>query len=141
MEQIEPEIIGDSQAITLTKENGTQVAYYLFDTFEIHSNLIPAGCIQDWHQHQQIEEIIVAQKGILTVEWLTEGQIKRAQAAAGEKIRLKNSIHRISNPSEEPATCVIFRFVQPSENQAETIKQDKKIYSDEDIQALLTIRR
>lgn len=132
------QIIKADEGISVVKESGTAVAYYLFDNFEIHKNLIPEGCLQDWHRHRRIEETLVVETGSLKVEWLEGQEIREQVVAAGEILRVKKSIHRLSNPGKEQATCVIFRFVRPEEPQADIIKHDKETYSDEDIQTFLT---
>lgn len=131
-----PKFIDPKDAISITKENGTKVGYYLFDTFEIHTNLIPEMSVQDWHSHQDIEEIIVVNKGSLLLEWI-ENEIKQRKVNCGEIIRMNNSIHRISNIENSSAECTIFRFVAPEKDQSEVIKNDKRIYTDEEIGNLL----
>lgn len=134
-----PKFINPKDARSLTKENGTKVDYFLFDTFEIHTNIIPKNCVQDWHSHQDIEEIIVVTKGILLLEWL-ENKIKQRKITCGEMIRMNNSIHRISNIENSPVECTVFRFVSPEKNQSEVIKNDKQVYSDEEIEKLLLFK-
>jgi quercetin dioxygenase-like cupin family protein len=140
MNMNEPVIVNKEQALTVTKENGTEVAYFLFDKFEVHTNVIPAQCIQDWHAHQIIEEIVVLTKGTLLLEWLAE-ELQSKKVSTGEIIRMNNSIHRISNVDQEPAECTIFRFVSPKSSQAEAIKEDKRVYSEEEITAILTNKK
>ncbi|MFD2386457.1 hypothetical protein [Enterococcus rivorum] len=65
MNKRKPKIVKQNEALSLKKENGTEVDYFLFDKFEVHTNIIPAGCVQDWHSHQAIEEIIVVNEGTL----------------------------------------------------------------------------
>lgn len=55
----------------------------------------------------------------------------------GEMIRMNSSIHRILNESGLEVQCTIFRFVSPSESQANIIKKDKRVYSDEEITRML----
>ncbi|MEI5995119.1 cupin domain-containing protein [Candidatus Enterococcus mansonii] len=128
----QPNIVKQTEAISIKKANGTEVDYYLFDAFEIHTNVIPAGCVQDWHVHKKIEEIIVINKGCILLEWL-ETDIIKEEVRSGEIIRMNSSIHRISNKGESEAICTIFRFVSPIEDQSEVIKNDKKSYSSEEI--------
>lgn len=131
-----PTITNPTEAISITKENGTKVGYFLFDKFEVHTNVIPGGCVQDWHIHNKIEEIIIINEGTLLLEWIDAGVMKQ-KVKTGEIIRMNNSIHRISNEEKSEAKCTIFRFISPEENQADRIKNDKKIYSDRDIKKLI----
>ena len=36
-----------TEAMTVRKGNGTEVVYFIFDKFEVHTNVILAGGIQD----------------------------------------------------------------------------------------------
>jgi quercetin dioxygenase-like cupin family protein len=130
-----PEILAKKQAIFVEKDNGTQVDYFLFDTCEVHMNRIPPGSIQDWHAHEKIDELVIVNSGRLFLEWLEAGYHHK-EVSAGEIIRMNNSVHRLSNLSELEATCTIFRYVVPNENQATIIKNDKKVFSDEEIEIL-----
>ena len=40
-----------SEAISVEKDNGTKVNYFLYPEFEINQNVLPANTIQDWHKH------------------------------------------------------------------------------------------
>lgn len=130
--KLKPTIIKKSKAITVEKANKTSVDYFLFDTFEIHQNIVPSGCVQDWHQHTKIEEIILIHSGSLQLEWLENGYHKK-EVNTGEIIRMNKSIHRISNIGQAEVTFTVFRFVATNENQSTIIKTDKKIYSEEEI--------
>lgn len=82
-----------SEAISVEKDNGTKVNYFLYPEFEIYQNVLPANTIQDWHKHQSIEEIIVPTKGNVTIQVLENNAIKTYTANCGEVLRVKQSIH------------------------------------------------
>ena len=71
-----PEIVTESDAITVTKDDGTKVSYYIFPEFEVHANTIAAGTIQNWHYHKSIEEIIFVTSGQIEVLWLDNNKQK-----------------------------------------------------------------
>lgn len=50
------EFLRENDAITIHKDNGTDVSYYIFNEFEIHMNKISPKSIQEWHYHSKIEE-------------------------------------------------------------------------------------
>lgn len=131
------DIINKKSAISVEKDNGTLVDYFLFEEFEVHYNKIPASCVQDWHSHHAIEEIIVVNQGILVVEWIENRKICKKIVGEKEIIRMKNSIHRISNRLNVIAECTIFRFVPQNQDYSQLIKQDKKGYSLNEIQSIL----
>lgn len=131
------DIINKTAAISVEKDNGTFVDYFLFEEFEVHYNKIPENCVQDWHSHNAIEEIIVVDQGSLVVEWIEDKTIYTKTVEEKEIIRMKNSIHRLSNPSNTIAECTIFRFVPHHQDYSQLIKQDKKEYSLSEIQSIL----
>lgn len=114
-----------SEAISVEKDNGTKVNYFLYPEFEIHQNVLPANTIQDWHKHQAIEEIIVPTKGNVTIQVLEDNAIKTYTANCGDVLRVKDSIHRIIGDTKEEVQFTVFRFVPSGNDQSDKIKNDK----------------
>jgi uncharacterized RmlC-like cupin family protein len=112
-------------AISVTKPSGTHVDYYLYPEFEIHANTLPAGTVQDWHKHVQLDENIMVTSGEITVEYLENGRIHSNLIKVNDVLRVKKSIHRLSNQSTEPANFIVFRFIPRGQDQSELFKQDK----------------
>lgn len=119
------EITRQTSAISVTKSSGTQVDYYLYPEFEIHVNILPAGVVQDWHKHQQLDENIIVTSGEITVEYLENGHVSSQTVQENDVLRVKRSIHRLLNQSSEPAQFIVFRFVPTGQEQSELMKQDK----------------
>ncbi|MGT2958083.1 cupin domain-containing protein [Streptococcus bovimastitidis] len=116
-----------SYSIFVEKDNGTKVNYFLFPEFEIHENLIPKQSIQDWHQHSNIEEVIVITSGAICIEVINEktSEIKTYNAIDGDVIRVRHSIHRLTNKSQLDAKFIVFRFVPDGCDKSSIIKNDK----------------
>lgn len=114
-----------SEAISVEKDNGTKVNYFLYPEFEIHQNVLPANTIQDWHKHQAIEEIIVPTKGNVTVQVLEDNAVRTYNANCGEVLRVKQSIYRIIGDVKEETELIVFRFVPTGSDQSDKIKHDK----------------
>lgn len=72
---MELDILTNLDAISVTKENKTNVDYFIFDEFEIHLNKIPPNTKQEWHKHEIIEEILVVTTGELVVKWKENNEI------------------------------------------------------------------
>ncbi|NLH34871.1 MAG: cupin domain-containing protein [Lactococcus chungangensis] len=119
------EIARQTSAISVTKSSGTQVAYYLYPEFEIHVNILPAGVVQDWHKHVQLDENVIVTSGEITVEYLENGHVSSQTIQKNDVLRVKRSIHRLLNQSSEPAQFIVFRFVPTGQEQSELMKQDK----------------
>ncbi|GAX47640.1 cupin domain-containing protein [Pseudolactococcus reticulitermitis] len=119
------DITRQASAISVTKSSGTQVDYYLYPEFEIHANTLPAGVVQDWHKHVELDENIIVTSGEITVEYMDNGHVASQTVQEKDVLRVKQSIHRLSNQSAKPAQFIVFRFIPTGQNQSERIKQDK----------------
>lgn len=121
-----PEIVTGSEAITVTKEDGTKVSYYIFPEFEVHANAIAAGTVQNWHYHRAIEEIIFVTRGKIEVLWLDESQQKvTAVLGAGDLCRLGTSVHNVANRTAETAEFLVYRLIPTGANRHALIKGDR----------------
>ena len=114
-----------SEAISVEKDNGTKVSYFLYPEFEIHQNILPANTVQDWHKHQAIEEVIVPTKGNVTIQVLEDNAIKTYTVNCGDVLRVKDSAHRIIGDTKEEVQFTVFRFVSNGNDQSDKIKNDK----------------
>ena len=114
-----------SEAISVEKDNGTKVSYFLYPEFEIHQNILPANTVQDWHKHQAIEEVIVPTKGNVTIQVLEDNAVRAYTANCGEVLRVKQSIHRIIGDTKEEVQFTVFRFIPSGNDQSDKIKNDK----------------
>jgi hypothetical protein len=124
------EILTKKDAISVLKENGTQVDYYIFDEFEIHQCKISPHSIQEWHKHEKIEEVIVVTQGDICVKWKEDNAIKAETVSKGFILRVKDSIHTIENRTECYAEFNVFRMVPVGEVKREVIKNDKIMISE-----------
>ena len=121
-----PEIVAESDAITVTKDDGTKVSYYIFPEFEVHANIIVAGTVQNWHYHKAIEEIIFVTSGQIEVLWLNNNKQKTSKTLnAGDLCRLGSSVHNVANNTKEAATFLVYRLIPTGKNQHTLIKSDR----------------
>ncbi|MHC5247595.1 cupin domain-containing protein [Enterococcus sp. LJL90] len=126
-----------STAITVQKENGTLVDYYLRQNFEVHFNTLPKKLTQEWHAHQYLQEIVFVLTGGLAVEIFERNQtIKRIELAPHDLITMNNSLHRVINPFEEACQFIVFRFIPGPADYGRDITKDKLWFSDEEIAKL-----
>ena len=119
------EIKNLNDAIQVTKDEGTKVAYYLFDEYEIHLNTIHPGTIQAWHYHQAIEEIILVTKGKMEVHYLQNGQQLQQIVKVNDLVLVKDSIHTFVNSGAQECQFIVFRLVLEGKNKREIFKHDK----------------
>ncbi len=124
---MELDIFTKLDGISVTKENKTDVDYFIFDEFEIHLNKIPPNTKQEWHKHEIIEEVLVTTKGELIVRWKENELIETTTVFKDNIVRVKKSIHTIENHTDEWAEFTVFRMVPSGEDKREIIKSDKVI--------------
>ena len=116
-----------NDAITVSKVNGTNVSYYIFNEFEIHMNKISPKSIQEWHYHSKIEETLMIIKGDLTCRWLECGEERSKKITVNEIVRVGNSTHTFENETDEEVEFIVFRFVPSGMDKREIIKNDKVV--------------
>lgn len=124
---MELDIFTKLDGISVTKENKTDVDYFIFDEFEVHLNKIPPNTKQEWHKHEIIEEVLVVTKGELIVRWKENESIEERTVLKDNIVRVKKSIHTIENHTDEWAEFTVFRMVPSGEDKREIIKRDKVI--------------
>lgn len=124
---MELDIFTKLDGISVTKENKTDVDYFIFDEFEVHLNKIPPNTKQEWHKHEIIEEVLVITKGELIVRWKENESIETTTVFKDNIVRVKKSIHTIENYTDEWAEFTVFRMVPSGEDKRAIIKNDKVI--------------
>ena len=121
----ELDILTQLEAISIIKENKTNVDYFIFDEFEIHINKIPPNTVQEWHMHMKIEEVIVVTEGELCLKWKENSNVNNEIIMKNSVIRVKKSIHTIENITNKWAEFIVFRMVPSGDIKREIIKNDK----------------
>lgn len=124
------ETILSGEAISVQKENGTNVDYYIFDEFEIHDNVLMPGAKQEWHRHAVIDETYFVAEGEITFCWVEEGRECSRVLRAKDALCAKSSVHTVRNETDEPATFIVFRMVPDGVSKRETIRNDKVVVSE-----------
>lgn len=127
-----PSIYTKDDSITVKKENGTEVSYFIFNEYEIHLNKIPPNSIQEYHKHTKIEETIVVTEGEICIKWLENNEVHSKKLIKDTVARVKQSIHTITNPTNLEATFIVYRMVPTGEDKRDIIKSDKKIINIEE---------
>lgn len=121
------EFMKQSEAITVHKENGTSVNYYVFDEFEIHTNIMKPHSVQEWHYHSRIEEVLLITKGSILCKWIEDNKKQQQVVNEQELIRVKNSVHTLENTTDQEVEFTVFRFVPDGHSKADIIKNDKYV--------------
>jgi uncharacterized cupin superfamily protein len=122
---VEVDILTKLNAISVIKENSTNVDYYIFDEFEVHLNRIPPHSKQEWHKHNIIEEVLVVTEGQIDIRWRENEEIISGTLLKGSLARVKKSIHTIENTTDSWSEFTVFRMVPSVDVKSEIIKNDK----------------
>lgn len=118
-----------ADSIFKDKGDGTLVNYYQFDEFEIHSNVVAAGTVQEWHHHERISETIYVVSGTIEVRWIEDSSIvRRTHLDSGCVVNVGSSVHTIANPGHSGAKFIVFRFVPDGDDKRDLIKNDRQTY-------------
>lgn len=121
------ELLQSNDAISVFKENGTSVDYYIFDEFEIHKNIIAPHSFQEWHRHKIIDETYFVISGEIVFCWVENNKEQSITIRENDALCAKKSIHTIKNPTDQNAEFLVFRMVPTGNSQREIIKTDKDI--------------
>lgn len=121
----EIEILSKKDAISVVKENKTQVDYFIFDEYEIHHCTIPPFSSQEWHKHNVIEEVIDVTKGSICVKWKENNEIHSQSVKEGCILRVKKLLHTIENCTDKSSDFIVFRMVPTGKDKRQIIKNDK----------------
>jgi uncharacterized RmlC-like cupin family protein len=109
------------------KSDGTEVVYHVFSEFEIHYNELPPATIQQWHHHNIIEEVLYIISGKVEAMWHENGEARVQTVTTGDIVRVQNTPHTFTNPTNETATLVVFRFVPTGGDKREIFLNDKHL--------------
>ena len=121
-------VIYQKDSIHVSKENGTDVDYYIFDEAEIHVNKIKPHTIQEWHFHKHISENLLVIKGNLLCRYIdSEKNEQDLSLSEGDLVDIGSSVHTFENNTEDVTEFIIFRYVPSGVNKREVIKNDKTV--------------
>lgn len=120
-------IITPSEAIQVSKPEGTKVWYYLRDEYELHYNEQIPGSTQTWHHHQKISETLYIIEGELTAEWKENEEIKSQIVKAGDFIETENTPHTFRNHTDKIAKFIVIKQILSGQNKRKILKSDKVI--------------
>jgi uncharacterized cupin superfamily protein len=121
-----------SEAINKTREDGTDISYYIFKEYEVHYGELAPGITQPWHHHTKINETVFVVEGNIKLHYLDNGEKKEKKIDPGDVVQVEDTPHTFSNPYQKVCKMVAFRFVPKGEDQHETIKNDKVLHPELD---------
>lgn len=120
-------------AISVTRDDGTNISYYIFSEHEVHYGALPPGIVQPWHHHERVSETLYIIEGTLMFHFLDEnGKKQQKKVITGDMIRVENTPHTFSNPFTKTCKMVAFRYVPQGVDQHEVIKNDKVLHPELD---------
>jgi uncharacterized cupin superfamily protein len=118
-------IIPQSQALNVTKPEGTNVSYFLFDEYEVHYNEQIPQTTQTWHHHAHISETIFIIEGELTAKWKENGQVREQIVRAKDVVQSENSPHTFINHTDKIVKFLVIKQVLTGMSKKDILKTDK----------------
>jgi uncharacterized cupin superfamily protein len=118
-------IITKKDAATIFKPEGLEVNYYLFDGYEVITNVQEPGTTQVWHHHDIVWETMYMIEGELTAEWIENGEKRLQILRAGDLVESERTAHTFSNNSNASARFLTIKQVLDGKNHREVFKSDK----------------
>lgn len=109
----------------INKEHGTNIWYYIFPEHEIHYNEMQPNTTQPWHHHEKTDESIFIISGKLRISWCDGEEQFSRDLGPSTVVRVENSVHTVSNPTNKVSTFVVFKFVPRGKDLHDLIKNDK----------------
>lgn len=112
-------------ALNVSKPEGLNVAYYLFNEYEIHYNEQLPNSTQVWHHHEKIWETLFIIEGELLVKWREDKEEKSETLIAGDLVETEKTPHTFMNNSDEIVKFIVIKQILNGENKKEDLKTDK----------------
>ena len=109
-------IIKKKDSQNIVKPEGTNVAYFLFDEYEVHYNEQVPGTTQTWHHHEKIWETLFIIEGELTAQWKENGELKSQIVEDGDLIECKNTPHTFINSTNKIVKFLVIKQVLSGKN-------------------------
>jgi uncharacterized cupin superfamily protein len=118
-------IIHKQNAIQISKPEGLDIVYYLFNEYEIHYNKQKPNSTQVWHHHEKIWETIYIIDGELTAKWREGDTEKEEIIQAGDIVETERTPHSFTNDSGKTVIFLVFKQLPKGENIRHILKTDK----------------
>lgn len=119
-------IIHRSDALYVEKPEGTQVAYYLFQDYEVHYNDQAPHTVQTWHHHEKIWETLYIIDGELMAYWRdADGNEHSQKCIAGDLIETERTPHTFENQSDDTVRFLVIKRMPSGDDLREILKTDK----------------
>lgn len=114
-------------ALKISKPEGLNVVYYLFNEYEIHYNEQKPHSTQAWHHHEKIWETIYIIDGELLAKWKEDETEKSEILMSGDLIETERTPHTFINNSDKTIKFLVIKQMLNGENKKEILKNDKVI--------------
>lgn len=112
---------------SVSKPEGTNVTYYLFNEYEVHYNEQLPNSVQTWHHHEKIWETLYIIEGQLTARWKENGIEKTEIVKSGDLIETEKTPHTFLNNSGKTVKFLVIKQMLKGENYRDILKTDKVI--------------
>jgi|SRR3989344_4134206 len=112
-------------ALSVSKPEGINVAYYLLNEYGIHYNEQKPNSTQVWHHHEKIWESLYIIEGKLLAKWREDKTEKSEIVIAGDLIETERTPHTFINNSNKIVKFIVIKQILNGENKKDILKNDK----------------
>jgi uncharacterized cupin superfamily protein len=112
----------------VSKPEGLNTSYYLFDEYEVHYNEQLPNSTQTWHHHEKIRETLYIIEGELTAVWKENVESKTEVVKTGDLIETETNPHTFINNSGTTVKFLVIKQIPQGGNFRELFKTDKFTY-------------
>ena len=119
-------IVKATEINTISKPEGIDVRYYLFNDYELHYNEQAPSTTQSWHHHEKIWETLYIVEGSLVVEWREGGEVHSNVVSKGDLIETGRTPHTFINKSDKTVKFIVIKRI-PSDQDFREIFRNYKV--------------
>lgn len=117
-------VISKDRALYISKPEGINVDYYLFNEYEIHYNEQAPNSTQVWHHHEKIWETLFIIEGELIAKWRVDGVEKEQVVRAGDLVETEHNPHTFVNNTDQTVKFLVIKQVLTGQNKTELLKTE-----------------
>lgn len=112
-------------ALNISKPEGLNVTYYLFNEYEIHYDEQKPNSTQVWHHHEKVWETVYVIDGGLLIKWKEDGVEKLETVKSGDLLETERTPHTFTNNSGKTVKFLVIKQLLNGKNKKDILKNDK----------------
>lgn len=120
-------VLTKQDVLNISKPEGINATYYLFNEYEVHYNEQLPHTTQTWHHHEKIWETLFIIEGELTAKWRENNEEKEQVVKTDDLIETERTSHTFINHTNQMVKFLVIKQVLRGEDKKDLFKTDKVI--------------